>query len=155
MTVNLRNQDGVGGPFPKNRIATGTLLATRTLEFTVIEPSLSIVGGRQSVIGTPQFTGVGPSHGSLESAVNSKQWAEVSPNPISNTMRLKISEAKGQSVNVSLLDASGRTMLQRNFVPDTNQHQEEFEVSQLTNGMYFLQVTTAEQHTTLKLIKID
>lgn len=43
LTIDLRSKDGVGGPFPKNRVATGALLATRTLQFTVSSPQ-SIVG---------------------------------------------------------------------------------------------------------------
>jgi hypothetical protein len=83
------------------------------------------------------------------------QWAEVAPNPVSNTMRLKISEAKGQNVGVSLMDASGRAMLQRSFVPETNQHQEEFDVSNLSNGIYFLHLNTEHKNTTLKVIKVE
>jgi hypothetical protein len=49
LTVNLRSKDGVGGPYPKNRVAVGLLLATRTLQFTVGSPQ-SIVGGRQSAV---------------------------------------------------------------------------------------------------------
>ena len=81
-----------------------------------------------------------------------EQWAVVAPNPVSNTMRLKVSEAKGQNVGVSLMDASGRMMLQRSFVPETNQHQEEFEVSEIANGMYFLRVNTENKNATLKVV---
>ena len=88
-------------------------------------------------------------------AVSSGQWAVVAPNPVSNTMRLKISEAKGQNVGVSLMDASGRMMLQRSFVPDTNQHQEEFEVSLLSAGMYFLNVNTENKNATIKVVKVE
>jgi len=63
--------------------------------------------------------------------------ASVSPNPVSNTLHLKVSEAKDQKVSVSLLDASGRTLLQRAFTPESNQHQEEFEMNQLNNGKQF------------------
>ena len=87
--------------------------------------------------------------------MSSGQFAEVAPNPVSNTMRLKINESKGQNVSVSLIDASGRMMLQRSFVPDTNQHQEEFEVSQLTSGMYFLRVNTENKNATLKVVKVE
>jgi hypothetical protein len=83
------------------------------------------------------------------------QFAEVVPNPVSNIMRLKVSDAKGQNVNVNLIDASGRTMLQRTFVPDTNQHQEEFNVGDITNGMYFLRVNTENKSTTLKVVKVE
>ena len=40
-----------------------------------------------------------------------------------------------QPVNVILLDASEHALLQRSFVPETHQHQEEFE---LRNELYFL-----------------
>ena len=42
LKVDLRNADGVGGPFPKNRIATGSLLASRTLQFTLKNPSVRV-----------------------------------------------------------------------------------------------------------------
>ena len=142
LTIDLRSKDGVGGPFPKNRVATGALLATRTLQFTVSSPQ-SIVGSRQSAVSSGQW------------AVSSGQFAEVAPNPVSNTMRLKISDSKGQNVSVSLIDASGRTMLQRSFVPETNQHQEEFEVSNMTSGMYFLRVNTENKNATLKVVKVE
>ncbi len=142
LTIDLRSQDGVGGPFPKNRVAVGSLLATRTLEFTVGNTT-SAIGSRQSVVGSEQWV------------VGSGQFAEVAPNPVSNIMRLKVSDAKGKKVSVSLVDASGRTMLQRSFVPETHQHQEEFEVSEITSGMYFLRVNTLDKNATLKIVKID
>jgi hypothetical protein len=122
LTVNLYSKDGVGGPFPKNRVPAGMLLATRTLEFTVGGPQ-SIVGGRQAAVEGRQSA-----VGSRQSTIDGGPWTEISPNPVSNTMRLKISEAKGQNVSVSLVDASGRMMLQRSFVPETNTHQEEFQI---------------------------
>lgn len=53
-----------------------------------------------------------------------------------------------------LTDASGRQVLRRGFVPETNTHQEEFVVSELPTGMYFLKVTTSEQQATLKVVKV-
>ncbi len=82
-------------------------------------------------------------------------FAQVMPNPVSKTLHLKVTEAKGQKVSVRLLDAAGRVMLQRAFVPQTNQHQEEFEVSDVANGMYFMQVKTADKQATLKVIKVQ
>ena len=87
--------------------------------------------------------------------MDSGPWTEISPNPVSDALGLKIVEAKGQSVKVSLLDASGRTLLQRSFVPETNQHREEFNVRELANGMYFLRVHTADKQETLKVIKAE
>ena len=141
LNVDLRSQDGVGGPFPKNRVATGSLLAGRNLQFTVVGPP-SIVGSRQGTV-SESFT------------LSSLGFAQISPNPVANTMHLKVMEAKGQSVHVSLLDASGRMMLQRAFVPETQQHQEEFEVRSVANGIYFLRVSTANKQVTLKVVKVE
>jgi hypothetical protein len=81
--------------------------------------------------------------------------AQVMPNPVSQTLHLSVNNAKDQKVNVSLLDASGRTLLQRTFVPETNQHQEAFEVSDIANGMYFMRVNTAVKQTTIKVVKVQ
>ncbi|MBB3842155.1 hypothetical protein FHS57_006186 [Runella defluvii] len=82
-------------------------------------------------------------------------FATVLPNPVSNILRLKIQESKGQVVQTVLTDASGRQVMGRKFVPETNTHQEEFGVSELPAGMYFLQVTTADQQATLKVLKMN
>ena len=82
-------------------------------------------------------------------------FAEIAPNPVAHTLRLKVVQAKAQSVNVSLMDASGRTLLQRSFVSETHQHQEEFDVSHLTTGIYFLKVNATDKNATLKVVKVD
>jgi hypothetical protein len=79
----------------------------------------------------------------------------VTPNPVSNTLHLKVNEAQGQPVDVNLVDAAGRLLLQRTFVPETDRHQEEFEVSQLSNGLYFLHVNTAGTQAALKVFKVQ
>ena len=70
-------------------------------------------------------------------------------------MRLKISEAKGQTVDVHLTEISDWTVLQRSFVPETNAHLEEFSVSELSNGMYLLRVVTPDKQTALKIVKVN
>jgi hypothetical protein len=142
LTIELRDRDGVGGPFPKNRVATGSLLATRTLQFTVIGPP-SIVGNRQGLNSSEVFL------------LDASAFAEISPNPVTNTMRLKLSGHKGKQVQVNLIDASGRHLLQRSFLPQTNSHQEEFDVSRLANGVYFLKVNADDKQATLKVIKVE
>ena len=89
------------------------------------------------------------------SGMTKQAFAQVMPNPVSNTMRLKVTDAKDQKVNVSLIDAVGRTMLQRSFVPESNQHQEEFNVSDITSGMYFLRVSADRKNATLKVVKVQ
>ena len=82
-------------------------------------------------------------------------FAQVMPNPVSTVLRLQVQRSKGQSVQTTLTDASGRSVLNRNFVPDTNTHQEEFGVSELPSGMYFLKVVTAETQMVLKVVKVE
>ena len=82
-------------------------------------------------------------------------FATVLPNPVTHTLRLKVQNSKGQAVQASLTDAAGREVLSRQFVPETNTHQEEFGVSALPTGMYFLKVSTADQQATLKVVKVE
>ena len=77
----------------------------------------------------------------------------ILPNPVTNILRLQVQDRKGQEVKAILLDAAGREVLSRKFVPETNMHHEEFGVSLLANGLYFLQVQTFEQQATLKVVK--
>ena len=78
----------------------------------------------------------------------------VLPNPVTNLLRLQVSDSKGQVVQTELLDASGREVLNREFVPETNSHQEEFGVQELPMGMYFLRVSTSDRQATLKVVKV-
>jgi hypothetical protein len=79
----------------------------------------------------------------------------VLSNPVTNILRLQVSDSKGQVVQTTLTDASGRSVLRRQFVPETNTHREEFEVGELPTGMYFLRVTTPDRQATLKVVKLE
>jgi hypothetical protein len=46
-------------------------------------------------------------------------------------------------------------LLQRSFVLETNAHQEEFNVGEIANGMYFLKVQTTDKQATLKVVKVE
>jgi hypothetical protein len=140
--VRYWDQKGQGSIYPSTRQPQGNVLAYQEYWFRI-----------QSSAGVG--TGAARTAADIDPFRMTKTFAQIMPNPVSNIMHLNVTEAKGQKVNVSLLDASGRTLLQRGFVPETNQHQEEFEVSHLAHGMYFLRVNTKEKQTTLKVIKID
>ena len=58
-------------------------------------------------------------------------------------------------METTLTDASGRRVLSRQFTPETSTHQEEFNVSELANGMYFLKVNAGDKQATLKVVKVD
>jgi len=122
----------------------------------------SIIGQYRVVVNSACLTIIGSTsitncvvRMAAQESVEPMDFATVMPNPISNTLRLKVLEAKGQNVKVTLVDAAGRSLIQRAFVPETNQHQEELEVSQLNNGMYFLRVNTTDKQATLKVIKVQ
>ena len=65
-----------------------------------------------------------------------ERFATVLPNPVTNILHLKVQASKGQVVQTALMDAAGREVLSRQFVPETHTHQEEFGVSELTMGIY-------------------
>ena len=116
-------------------------------------------GKEQEAKSKGQGARVGPSHGN--GSDNGKQitdngaFATVLPNPVTHTLRLKVQDSKGQVVQTTLMDAAGREVLRRQFIPETNTHQEEFGVSALPTGMYFLKVSTADQQATLKVVKVQ
>jgi len=141
--VRYWDEKGWGSIYPSTRKAKGNVLAYQEYWFRIQSKD-----------------GVGV--GAARTAADSGQWitdygfsVQVAPNPVSNTLQLKVNEAKGQKVNVSLSDATGRTLLNRDFVPETNQHWEECEVSHLSSGMYFLKVDTNNKNTTLKVVKVE
>ncbi|MFN8349189.1 MAG: FG-GAP-like repeat-containing protein [Spirosomataceae bacterium] len=145
LTLELRSQDGVGGPFPKNRVVTGALLATRTLQFTVGGTGAT----RQE---SDRRTGIGQE--GIEFLSDNGAFALIAPNPVAQTLHLSVKEAKGQSVTVHLTDATGRVLLKRTFVPEANQHIEAFDVSQLSGGLYMMQVQAGDSRQVLKLVKV-
>ena len=101
------------------------------------------VSGEQGVKGEDAI--VPPSEG---------RWLLTLPNPVTNILRLQVPDSKEQVVQTTLLDAAGRQVLSRTFVPETNTHQEEFGVSELPTGMYFMKVTTPEKSALLKVVKL-
>lgn len=81
-------------------------------------------------------------------------FATVLPNPVAHTLRLKVQKSKGQVVQAALTDALGREVLRQTFVAETSSHLEEYEISDLPNGAYFLHVRSASKQQVLKVVKI-
>lgn len=81
-------------------------------------------------------------------------FAIATPNPVTNTLTLTINGAKGQEVNLHLVDATGRLLMKKGIGPQTNQHHEEVDMTHQTMGVYFMQVSSHTQYTTLKVMKI-
>ncbi|MBB3838365.1 putative outer membrane repeat protein [Runella defluvii] len=164
--IRYWDQKGWGSIYPSTRKAQGNVLAYQEYWFRIqSKDGVGVGAAREGANGKEQEAKskgqgarVGPSHGN--GSDNGKQitdngaFATVLPNPVTHTLRLKVQDSKGQVVQAALTDAAGREVLSRQFVPETNTHQEEFGVSELTMGIYFLKVTTPDKQVTLKVIKV-
>ena len=141
--IRYWDQKGQGSIFPATRQPQGNVLTYQEFWFRIQSKDGVGKGAARVAADNGQRT------------TDNGFFAQVMPNPVAQTLHLKVTDTKGQKVNVSLLDASGRMLLRRAFVPETNAHQEELNVSEITNGMYFLRVHTAEKQATLKFVKVE
>jgi len=144
--VRYWDQKGWGSIYPSTRKPQGNVLAYQEYWFRIQSKDGVGVGAARVADSGEQAVIVPPSGG---------RGLAVLPNPVTNILRLQVSDSKGQEVKTTLTDVSGRSVLSRQFVPETNSHQEEFGVSEVPSGMYFLQVTTADKQETLKVMKIN
>jgi len=151
--VRYWDQKGWGSIYPSTRKPQGNVLAYQEYWFRIQSKDGVGVGaartadsGLQEVVNGEQGAIVPPSRA---------RGLAVLPNPVTNILHLQVQESKGQVVQTTLTDASGRSVLRRTFTPETNTHHEEFGVNDLPTGIYFLQVTTHEQQATLKVVKVQ
>lgn len=146
LSVRYWDMKGWGSIYPATRQPQGNVLAYQEFWFRIVSKDGPGQGAARSAVSGQQLT-----DGDLSS--NSTSFAQVMPNPVTKVMRLGIQGAKGQTVKAELVDVAGRSMLERKFVPETQSHQEEFEVEKLVEGIYFLRVTTPDKQATLKVLK--
>ncbi|MBB3842345.1 hypothetical protein FHS57_006376, partial [Runella defluvii] len=140
--IRYWDMKGWGSIYPATRKSQGNVLAYQEYWFRIQSKDGVGVGAARTAENEKQITDNGA-------------FVTVLPNPVTNTLRLKVQDSKGQAVQTVLTDASGRAMLQRSFIPETNTHQEEFNVSELPNGIYFLKVNTGDKQATLKVVKVQ
>ncbi|MFN8346836.1 MAG: S8 family serine peptidase [Spirosomataceae bacterium] len=139
LTVDLRGADGVGGPFPKNRVATGALLATRTLQFTL---------GTSTRQGVEEALAVSPTE------LTEEAWLSVGQNPVNTEVLVRLSGKVGQQIDLSLTNLQGQTIQQRSVVLNSVQQYEVLNVAQAASGMYILKGLKAGEAKTLKVVKM-
>ncbi|MFN8347474.1 MAG: M36 family metallopeptidase [Spirosomataceae bacterium] len=140
LTVDLRGSDGVGGPFPKNRVATGALLATRILQFTVGNSIRS--GVTEEIATAPELT-----------ELKEEQWVSIGQNPVSTEVVVRLSGKVGQSVELSLVNLQGQPIQQRSVILNSVQQYEVLNVEKAASGMYVLKAVKDAQVKTLKVVK--
>ncbi|WP_028526986.1 T9SS type A sorting domain-containing protein [Runella limosa] len=151
--IRYWDMKGWGSIYPSTRKAQGNVLAYQEYWFRIQSKDGVGVGAAReatSDLSSRRFADARD----LKPADNGS-FATILPNPVTNILRLQVQANKGQAVQTTLTDASGRRVLSRQFVPETNTHQEEFRVSELPAGMYFLQVNAGDKQATLKVVKVD
>ncbi|AYQ33216.1 T9SS type A sorting domain-containing protein [Runella sp. SP2] len=154
--IRYWDMKGWGSIFPSTRKPQGNVLAYQEYWFRIqSKDGIGVGAARTAESEEANGKGQGSDRRTAIIPPLGGRGLAVLPNPVTNILRLKVQENKGQVVQTSLTDASGREVLRRQFVPETNTHQEEFGVSELPAGMYFLKVTTADQQATLKVLKMN
>ncbi|WP_164490069.1 Ig-like domain repeat protein [Runella sp. SP2] len=155
--IRYWDQKGWGSIYPSTRKPQGNVLAYQEYWFRIqSKDGVGLGAARQVATGSGQVAkGKGQAADNGKQITDNVSFATVLPNPVTNILRLKVQDSKGQVVQAALMDAAGREVLSRQFVPETNTHQEEFSVSALPTGMYFLKVTTSDQQVTLKVVKVE
>ncbi|AYQ30946.1 choice-of-anchor D domain-containing protein [Runella sp. SP2] len=153
LSIRYWDMKGWGSIYPSTRKPQGNVLAYQEYWFRIqSRDGVGVGAARVAESEEAKSKGQGSDNG--KQITDNGVFATVLPNPVSNILRLKVQESKGQVVQAALTDASGREVLRRQFVPETNTHQEEFGVSELPAGVYFLQVRTETNKATLKVIKL-
>ncbi|MCA0230732.1 MAG: T9SS type A sorting domain-containing protein [Bacteroidetes bacterium] len=148
--IRYWDMKGWGSIFPSTRKPQGNVLAYQEYWFRIqSKDGIGIGAARTADSGEQGATILSPWKG-----LNPSSFATVLPNPVTNILRLQVQDNKGQVVQTTLTDASGRQVLRRHFIPESNSHLEEFEVSELANGVYFLRVQTDTKQEVLKVLKV-
>jgi hypothetical protein len=134
----------VGGPFPKNRVAVGSLLATRTLQFTVGSPSV----GRA---GLPE--GLESNNEVYQS--DKENWMNILQNPVNDELTVQLTGKVNEEIQLSLTNLQGQTNQQRNLKLVSSQQYEILNVRNIPSGMYILKAIKGENVKTIKVIKVE
>ena len=148
LSIRYWDMKGWGSIYPSTRQPQGNVLAYQEYWFRI--QSKDGVG-----VGAAREAGEQGASNSALIPPSGVRGLFVLPNPVTDILRLQVQGSKGQTVQTTLSDASGREVLRRQFVPETNTHYEEFEASGLPNGIYFLKVANSTNTSTLKVIKVQ
>ena len=148
--IRYWDQKGWGSIYPSTRKPQGNVLAYQEYWFRIQSKDGVGIGAARTAEGSVQ----GANNSALVPPMGARGLL-VLPNPVTNLLRLQVQDSKGQAVQTTLTDVSGREVLNREFVPETNSHQEELGVQELPMGMYFLKVSTSDRQATLKVVKVN
>jgi hypothetical protein len=74
---------------------------------------------------------------------------QLFPNPSTGNFRINFNNDIDKNKNISILDVTGKLILEKNSI---NQKATEINANDLTNGIYFVKVTSNEKITINKVI---
>ncbi|AYQ33353.1 T9SS type A sorting domain-containing protein [Runella sp. SP2] len=154
LSIRYWDMKGWGSIYPSTRKPQGNVLAYQEYWFRIQSKDGVGVGAAREMANGQEAKGKGQGSDNGKQLTDKGVFATVLPNPVTNILRLKVQDSKGQMVQTSLTDAVGREVLSRHFRPETNTHQEEFGVSELPTGIYFLRVKSEAFQSTLKVVKL-
>ncbi|WP_298353754.1 T9SS type A sorting domain-containing protein [Runella sp.] len=128
---------------------------------TGLFPAVRTTSGSQKAYGEYWFriqsqSGIGI--GAAREGINETsevEFATVAPNPVTRTLTVSISGAKGQEVKMNLVDAAGRVIKTSTVTPETNTHREEIDMTSQNTGMYFMNISTSTKRANLKVLKVS
>jgi len=142
LKVDLRSADGIGGLYPKNRQPSGSLLATRTLSFTIANP-LREGGGNDDVFGNeiPDL--------------KEENWASIFTNPVSNEVVVRLSGKVGETVQLNMVNLQGQVVDQSGVSLESVSQYATINASSFTGGFYILKAIKGDKIKTIKVLKVE
>lgn len=157
LSVRYWDMKGWGSIYPATRKPQGNVLAYQEYWFRIQSKDGVGVGAARAVDSSQQVAANGRTNVSDngQRITDKGASATVLPNPISNILYLQVQDSKGQEVQATLMEVSGRQVLRRVFVPETNDHHEEMDTEGLESGVYLLKIVASNKQMTLKVVKVQ
>ena len=77
----------------------------------------------------------------------------VYPNPFSDLLKVELNSKENSKVIIKLLDFSGKIIVQKEVETTTGNNLINLETTNISSGMYFLNITSDDFIKTIKLVK--
>jgi hypothetical protein len=93
--------------------------------------------------------------GSTETGITNEviQNLSVYPNPVKDNLFIKFNDAILSDITISVVDVSGRSIIERNFDHIDFNAEQTLDFSSIKSGLYFLEIRGEKNHWVYKVIK--
>ncbi len=75
---------------------------------------------------------------------NASTLVSIHPNPVSDLLRVRLEQATGEAVSLTLRNALGEQLIQRSLGPVSGTRSEVIDLSSLAGGLYFIEVAVGD-----------